>query len=283
MYLGPYIFHGDDGREEQCKSLADIGTFVGDGTISQQEINDIDHDVSDELGRGSFGVAYRANVAGEDLVVKVPIKALVTDSDYKEVQHEAHIAQLLLEGPTYTMLFPGGVRCQRMTKEDATRVQIEVRTMQLIPGYYNIHPIKHFSGGNITSVRCVNNLHYLRYRSSHFQLNPGGPLPQLWLHMGVQIMNGIDYMHSQGIAHLDMKLANILYTDNFHCYISDFGLSTNKPSGIYQCGTDCMMAPEVFPKNRPYGSAYDTKLADLYSLALTLIDLLDMSRVHQDL
>jgi serine/threonine protein kinase len=41
-------------------------------------------------------------------------------------------------------------------------------------------------------------------------------------------MNGINYMHKEGVYHRDLKLENILLNEELELMIADFGLSINR-------------------------------------------------------
>lgn len=62
-----------------------------------------------------------------------------------------------------------------------------------------------------------------------------------------QIIDGVEYMHSQSTAHLDLKPDNILIDSNGSIKIADFDLSYMKEDKI-MCkgkGTTNFRAPEV--------------------------------------
>ncbi|KAG9509790.1 Calcium/calmodulin-dependent protein kinase type 1, partial [Fragariocoptes setiger] len=76
-----------------------------------------------------------------------------------------------------------------------------------------------------------------------------------------QILEAVDYMHSQGVVHRDLKPENLLYfspDDDSSIMISDFGLSRCEDAGIMStaCGTPGYVAPEVLSQ-KPYGKAVD--------------------------
>lgn len=76
-----------------------------------------------------------------------------------------------------------------------------------------------------------------------------------------QILEAVDYMHSQGVVHRDLKPENLLYycpEEESKIMISDFGLSKMEDSGIMAtaCGTPGYVAPEVLAQ-KPYGKAVD--------------------------
>lgn len=87
----------------------------------------------------------------------------------------------------------------------------------------------------------------------------------------LQILNGIEYIHDQGILHRDIKPENIFLKDKT-IKIGDLGMSVKIPENdgaLYEvCGTEIYMAPEVFMEIG-YG-----KPLDIWSFGCTLYFLL---------
>jgi calcium/calmodulin-dependent protein kinase I len=80
-------------------------------------------------------------------------------------------------------------------------------------------------------------------------------------HLIRQILEAVDYMHSQGVVHRDLKPENLLYyspDEDSKIMISDFGLSKMEESGVMAtaCGTPGYVAPEVLAQ-KPYGKSVD--------------------------
>ena len=84
-----------------------------------------------------------------------------------------------------------------------------------------------------------------------------------------QLINGVEYLHSLGIVHRDLKLENLLLNDKFILKICDFGLSTffdNKSPLLKSLvGTLVLVAPELLESK-----SYDGEKADIFSCGLVL-------------
>lgn len=97
------------------------------------------------------------------------------------------------------------------------------------------------------------------------------------------ILNGVAYLHSEGIQHLDLKSENILLVqpqpgqrvEASHIRIADFGVSqvsrtkrsTLVPAG-YRVGTFGFMAPELV-----LGSGGDAAAADIWSIGCIVLEM----------
>ncbi|KNC22858.1 hypothetical protein FF38_03265, partial [Lucilia cuprina] len=115
-------------------------------------------------------------------------------------------------------------------------------------------------------------LEYIPGGSLAHKVNTEGPLSEkVAKHFVFQCLEGLQYLHSKGIIHRDIKGANILVDTNNVAKISDFGLSrqeekfNNRQS---MKGTVYWMAPEVA---KPDGSI--TTKVDIWSLGCLIVEL----------
>ncbi|XP_063375017.1 serine/threonine-protein kinase grp [Cydia amplana] len=92
-----------------------------------------------------------------------------------------------------------------------------------------------------------------------------------------QILRGLSYLHSRGVAHRDLKPENVLLDDRDQVKISDLGLATLFRRGSRErllgrvCGTLPYAAPEVLRAAR---APYRAPPADLWAAALLLLAML---------
>jgi serine/threonine protein kinase len=83
-----------------------------------------------------------------------------------------------------------------------------------------------------------------------------------------QLISGVGYCHSQGVAHRDLKPENLLMDTNFVLKLADFGFAkvTENAKLMYtQCGTPGYMAPEMFEHQ-----GYTALKADVWACGVIL-------------
>jgi len=81
-----------------------------------------------------------------------------------------------------------------------------------------------------------------------------------------QLVEGIEYLHSQNIVHLDLKVENLLIDKNFSLRILDFDQAQDADdTEMMTGGTLGYRAPEVLDKQ-----CKDLKAADMYALGVIL-------------
>lgn len=110
--------------------------------------------------------------------------------------------------------------------------------------------------------------------------------------------SGLDFLHTEyrtgsrikyAIAHRDIKSKNILVKNDGNCCIADFGLAVCLRDGIIdlpppqsdsqrqnstRVGTKRYMAPEVLSETLRTDRFDDFKMADMYSMALVMWEIL---------
>ena len=81
-----------------------------------------------------------------------------------------------------------------------------------------------------------------------------------------EILSGLCYLHSKGIAHRDIKPDNIGFDGDMHAKLLDFGLcKEDAQHSHHACGTPFYVAPEVITCDN-----YDATKADIWSFGITM-------------
>jgi len=91
------------------------------------------------------------------------------------------------------------------------------------------------------------------------------------LHFMYQILQGLQYLHSNNIVHRDIKPQNILIDKNNVCKIADFGFARYKDQDKLletMCGSPLYMAPEII-KHQHYSMK-----ADIWSVGVVFYQML---------
>ncbi|KAI8302021.1 Serine/threonine-protein kinase chk1 [Colletotrichum sp. SAR11_240] len=101
----------------------------------------------------------------------------------------------------------------------------------------------------------------------------------------LQLISGVSFVHSKGVAHRDLKPENILLSETGNLKIADFGMATmfeykgQRKTSSTLCGSPPYIAPEILAcskadKTTPTGSKYSPDLVDIWSCGVILFVLL---------
>ncbi|MEM9951289.1 MAG: protein kinase [Chloroflexota bacterium] len=90
-----------------------------------------------------------------------------------------------------------------------------------------------------------------------------------------RVAEGLDYAHSRGVLHRDMKPSNILLDNSGNAYITDFGLARIAEAGASTISHDMMLGtPYYISPEQAQGSKDLDHRTDIYSLGIILYELL---------
>ena len=228
-------------------SLPSLKTLKKSKTINLQHYTESDIEISDlkqignyqlgqEIGSGAFGkVLLGKHITTEEKVaIKIldKIKLSKTPDDYQLVKQELSILKIV-------------------------KHKYIVRLFEILEtSRYIFIVMEYCEGGDI-----------MNYIISKGRLSENESLK--FFH---QLINALFYLHSQSIAHRDVKIDNLLLDSNKDLKLIDFGLSTkykedellNQP-----CGTIVYAAPEVLDYKDYHGM-----LADVWSCGIVLYGML---------
>jgi serine/threonine protein kinase len=122
------------------------------------------------------------------------------------------------------------------------------------------------------TINCYAVMEYCPYGSLSARILADGRLSEaLAQSIFKQLLTAISYVHSQGIAHRDIKPDNVLLDASDCVKVIDFGLSNYQTEQLLSTpvGSTCFAAPECFSK-----TAYDGFKCDAWSCGVVLFVML---------
>ncbi|KAJ4458589.1 putative Serine/threonine-protein kinase sepA [Paratrimastix pyriformis] len=168
------------------------------------------------------------------------------------------------------------------SEQDLDAIQSEVK---LLEGLNHPNIVKYID--TIRSKDCLSIiLEFVENGSLQSLVKKFGRLPESLVSLYVaQTLNGLVYLHAQGVIHRDIKGANILVANrNGHVKLTDFGVATrvsdrkrDAAANEDVAGTPYWMAPEIIDLS---GCSPES---DIWSLGCTIIELLTGSPPYFDL
>eukprot|EP01064_Diplonema_japonicum_P029756 TRINITY_DN488_c5_g1_i1.p1 TRINITY_DN488_c5_g1~~TRINITY_DN488_c5_g1_i1.p1 ORF type:complete len:574 (+),score=118.90 TRINITY_DN488_c5_g1_i1:25-1746(+) len=205
-----------------------------------------DYTILNKIGEGAFATVHLCtnNTTNEEFAVKLVDKSRAGIGELKDIWHEVNIMR-----------------------------DLNHKGIIYLYGNYegdeNIIIVMNRVNGGTLFNRIIAMRHYTEEMAAEAVRN---------------LLSGLDYLHTAGIAHRDIKPENLLLknkmsdtTDNMKAMtevvIADFGLACRPPMKT-TCGSPCYLAPEVITAtfgqqfNKKSGH-YDTK-CDIWSLGVVL-------------
>ena len=233
--------------------------------VSYRELEGMEN--AELLGEGGFGRVVKARFRGSE----VAVKSIWTKPSLKASSHTGPAlsgSKGRGEAALDLLRFGGNTLSEKKSRK---MVDKELRTMATMrhPNILGlmaatVHP-------RTREVLLVSEL--MTRGSMQMLIDQNAPLDMVTVLTGlVDVARGMNFLHSSNLVHGDIKPANILVDDNYHCKVGDFGFSRELGAVAFG-GTPEYMAPECLDN-----PANQTKASDMYAFAISVWQIVSRER-----
>ncbi|KAL7001524.1 MAP3K epsilon protein kinase 1 [Sarracenia purpurea var. burkii] len=207
--------------------------------------------LGDEIGKGAYGRVYK----GLDL----------ENGDFVAIK-QVSLENIAQEDLNIIMVWP----VQVLFGDPSDRVSKPIgqtALQKLQPSCFEVCLHRYVENGSLANI---------------IKPNKFGPFPESLVAVYIaQVLEGLVYLHEQGVIHRDIKGANILTTKEGLVKLADFGVATKLTEADVNThsvvGTPYWMAPEVIEMSGVCAAS------DIWSVGCTVIELLTCVPPYYDL
>lgn len=220
--------------------------------------------IQEQLGRGSYGVVYKAVKNTHNLESFSAIKVISVPDNMSEIENLR--AEGLSEDDT-----------KKYLKGIVDEFTSEIQLMESLKGTQNIVNVEDFK--IVEKKDSIGFDIFIRMElltPLNTYISDKTLTEQDVAHIGYDICNALEICNQRNVIHRDVKPENIFVNDFGYFKLGDFGIARkleNMTYGLSQKGTYNYMAPEVSTS-----SNYDARV-DIYSLGIVLYRLMNQNRL----
>lgn len=226
-----------------------------------------------DISEGSYGlVSLAKDVALDDKLVAVKF---IFPIDYKRTKDLKELSKTGRATSSPAKLRSNAAATEKEPSQNTTLKALyeetskEIRIHQILGGHENIAKlVDHFDSYLILEYCPRGDL----YEAIQNGLGPS--TSQDIKDVFTQILNALDFCHSNSVYHRDLKPENILIDRDWSIKICDWGLATTQRvitnKSEFDIGSERYMAPELFDREQ---ESYDAAKVDLWSVGVILLTL----------
>ncbi|CCF57088.1 hypothetical protein KAFR_0C00930 [Kazachstania africana CBS 2517] len=198
---------------------------------NERSTNSVSYQLKQVIGKGSYGIVYKAINRRTEQVVAIKELYYNNDTELQDIMVEIDLLKNL------------------------DHVNI-IKYHGFIQKLSNLYIILEFaSHGSLKNLMMQRPEKHLNEKETRIYIK--------------QTINGLVYLHEQGVIHRDIKAANLLLDASNTIKLADFGVSTSVAnSAMTLAGSLNWMAPEIITNKGA------STLSDIWSLGATIIELL---------